>query len=712
MNKSVPEYSVSDLNRLYTEGEECDKKMFAEMRTNLQLVAGEHYVREGSRFWNRIRDDKNLTSEQRLRLTKNHTQRVTKIYRNSIESFAPGVQCLPANEKELKDQKVAEMHQSYWRWVCDQENFREKKSVWIQNFIEIGEVCVKVFWDLDGGNIIGYEALTEDVQDPATGEIVAQPVVDEQGQPVQDETKPVYGGKPKWETIEGYKVRRDRDAASLAESPFLIISKVVSKNQLVGLIKDPAKRKQVEQSPATSEYTLYDNATGYYKSSPNQVLLKEIYFRPCPSLRNGYFFIYNDNEIIDQGELPYGIFPIIHEGFDTQTGNARSHSVIRHIRPAQIEINRCASKIAEHQVVNGDDKIWIQQNAKVSPGATLPGQRVNYYTGAKPEVTPGRTGDQYLDYMLQQVEELYMLAELKEILEDNNSNDTDLYTTLLKSYRFKRKFSIYGEKIERFLVKLCQTTLAIAKKSASEHDIIPAISKAEQINMAEFKSLEDIRYQIRVEPQSEDVESQFGKQVTMNHILQYVGNQLGKDEIGQLIRLSPFLNKEQSLTRFTMKYDNITNDILAMDRGQFRPAKKYDDHDYVIQALTHRMSLADYEFMSPVIQQLYDMKLEQHEKIKAENLAEIQRAQAGFIPTSGYLAKCDLYQGDPADPTKVKRISLPSDAVSWLVEALKKQGTAMMPVKELPQGAGVDIAALLQGLGTGGESGGMNVGRD
>lgn len=713
LDKTIQEYELTDLNKLYTDAEDCDKKIFAEMRTNLQLVSGDHYTREGSRYWNRIRDDKSLTSEQRLRLVKNHTQRVTKIYRNSIESFAPGVHVQPANEKELKDQKVAEMHQSYWAWTCEKENFAAKRSTWIMNFVEIGEIFTKVFWETTSGNIIGYEAQTGEPNPAAEGQ-EPQVQVDDSGNPVQDQSKPVYGGRIRWQTLEAYNVRRDKDARSLNESPYLILSSIMSKQQLMSLVKDPALRKELEKS-SSKEYTLFDNSSGYYKSSPNQCLLKEIYFRPAPAIPNGYYFIYNDEKIIDKGELPYGIWPIVYTGFDEQTGNARHHTVIRHIRPGQVEVNRCASKIAEHQVVNGDDKIWIQQNAKISPGATLPGIRTNYYTGAKPEVTPGRTGDQYLDYMLKCIDEIYLLANLKEILEENNDNNQDMYTSLLKSFRFKRKFAIYGEKIERFLIELCKTSMAIAKHSASEHDIIPAIGKSETINMPEFKSAEDICYQVKVVPQSEDIESQFGKQITLNHILQYVGNSLGKEEIGQMIRLSPFLNKEQSLQRFTMKWDNVTNDVLAMDRGQFRPANKYDDHDYYISALTFRMSQGDYEYLSPVIQHLYEMKLQQHEQIKAQNLQDIQRAEAGFIPTSGYMAKCDLYMGDVDDPAKVKRITLPSDAISWLVKALQNQGTAMQPVRDLPTGAGADISRLLGGPpaqqlspGTGAPNGAIN----
>ncbi len=130
IDKEVSALAVSDLESLYLDGEECDKSIFAEMRTNLQLVAGNHYVREGSKFWNRIRTDKQLSSEQRIKLTKNHIQRVTKIYRNQIESFAPGVAITAANQDEFNDQKAAELNKSYWEYIKRCENKKAPPRGW------------------------------------------------------------------------------------------------------------------------------------------------------------------------------------------------------------------------------------------------------------------------------------------------------------------------------------------------------------------------------------------------------------------------------------------------------------------------------------------------------------------------------------------------------------------------------------------------------
>lgn len=690
IDKPIPELTAADLDRLYWDADQCDKRIFSEMRTNLQLVAGQHYVRDGSKFWERIRNDKQLTNAQRLKLTKNHLQRVTKLYRNQIEAAAPGVGMVPANETELSDQKAAELNQSYWQYIKSCEDVSSKTALWIQNYVEIGEVWVKIFWDMNGGQHIAYNAMMQ--TNPATGE--DEPVIGPDGQPVPDESSPVYGGKIKFETHEAYNIKRDPAARSMGESPYLILTKLLPKNAVKALFKDPEAIRKLDSS--TDNYTVYDNNVNEYRNVVDQVMVKEIFFRPAPAIPNGWFFYWTSHGILAQGELPYGVFPLVGEGFDEQTGNPRSHSIIRHGRPAQIEINRCASKIAEHQVTHGDDKVWVQSNVKVSQGSFLPGVRVNTYSGGQtPTVTEGRTGDQYMQYLEAQIDELYVLCNLKEILSEQ-PDSPDLYTNLFRSFRFKQKFAIYGQKFERFLVKVAETALSIAKKSASAEELVPAVGKAEYINIEEFKNTEPLHYQIRIEPRTDDIESQFGKQITLNHIMQYVGPNLGKEEIGQMIRLSPFLNKEKSFQRFTQKYDNAVNDILAMDRGKPRPVRRYDDHKYMIDVLTYRMGQPDYEQLPQQVKFLYEQKLQQHEQAQAIQLAEIQRVEQGFIPTGGYLVSCDLYQADPANPAKTKRVRIPSEALDWLIKQMKLQGTELDKLDEMSQGVLQDISGMLE----------------
>jgi hypothetical protein len=502
IDKPVPQLEVADLMRLWNDSTNCDKAIFSEMRTNLQIVAGQHYLSEGSAFWNRIRDNKQLSEAQRIKLTKNHSQRVTTIYRNTIESVASDVAIEPNNTNELRDQKAAELHSAYWEYIKSCENFPGLRAKAIKHFVEIGEVWIKCFWSMDGGQHIGNLAMT--TVDPETGETIPQ--IDPQtGEILVDESQPQYSGKSKFELIEGYNIKRDKDARTFQESPYICIDKLIPLNALRTKFKsqDEELIKKLEQSRPTDQMIIYDGNSRSYQAAVGMALVREFYWRPGPGLPKGYYHFFTDIGILQQGELPYGIWPLHGETFEEQTGNPRGYSIIRPIRPPQVEINRCASKIAEHQITLGDDKAWITTNTKLNQGATLPGVRVNTYSGQKPEITEGRSGEQYLPYLEAQINELYTLANLAEIVKEEQESP-DLYTNLFKSFRFKRKFTVYGEKIERFFCEVVKTTLKIAKASCHEAELIPAIGKSEYINVAEFKNSDDLAYMIRVRPRNDD----------------------------------------------------------------------------------------------------------------------------------------------------------------------------------------------------------------
>src|SRR5271163_251684 len=103
------------LTALYVDGDSVDQEVFAEMRSNLLLVGGEHYNRRQSSFYRRIRDSRELSQEQKLRLTKNHIQKICKTYVNQILSAAPGVGFEAKEESSLQNQKCTELNHSAWQ---------------------------------------------------------------------------------------------------------------------------------------------------------------------------------------------------------------------------------------------------------------------------------------------------------------------------------------------------------------------------------------------------------------------------------------------------------------------------------------------------------------------------------------------------------------------------------------------------------------------
>ena len=677
------------LSALYTDGDSVDQEVFAEMRSNLLLVGGEHYNRRQSSFYRRIRDSRELSQEQKLRLTKNHIQKICKTYVNQILSAAPGVGFEPKEESSLQNQKSTELNHSAWQDAVDRYDINDKIDDWGDNFVEVGEVACKVFFDPSGGQISAYnQAVSEE----------GEPEFDENNEPVPDMDSPVYAGEFIFEEIYGFNLLRPPECKDMRKAAWLCIRKMVDKDTLLKRWGDDEEKASFIVASPDDTFLVFDGARGGYRKATNQVLIREFFFRPCPLYPRGYFYITTKEGILDEGELPGGLFPIVFMPFDKIQTTPRGRSCIKYLRPYQAEINRSASKIAEHQITLGDDKLLLQNGTKVSAGASLPGVRAVNYTGQKPEVLPGRNGAQYLEYMNSQIEEMYRVANVAEQEQDSPSQQ-DPYMMLFKSATQKKKFQRYIKRFERFLVDVCKLYLRLAKIHFNDEQVIHAIGKSEQINIKEFKTTDELSFCVKIVPQADDVETKFGKQLSIQHVLQYVGGQLKPEDIAKLIRQMPWANFEADFDEMTVDYDSIRNDILALDRGEQPPVHPYDNHVYVIKRLTNRMRAPDFRFLSPQVQNSYAMKVQLHEKLEAQRQAQLQRAEQGYIPTGGYMVGCDFYVNNPDDPNKTRRVRVPYEALQWLINQMQSQGSSLEELESMNQGAQQQIAGMMSGPG-------------
>jgi hypothetical protein len=691
---------IADLNRLYSDADSADQMIFAEMRSNLLLVAGEHYNKRDSLFYRRIRDSKDLSSEQKVRLTKNHIRKICQLYANNIMSMNPGVGFMPKDDSSLHDQKVAELHHSVWQDAFVRYNLDDAMDDWCDNMIQIGEVHNKIFFDPNKGRLKGYEAQTDEM---------GQPVVDFMGNQQVDESKPIYEGEFVFEEIYGFNLLRPNDCRDLQKAEWLGLRKMVDIATL--LLSFPDKKDFIKKSQDDT-FMVFDAAYGGYTKAENQVSVREYYYRPSMKYPRGYFYITTKEGILAQGELPGGIFPIVSQVFDKIQTTARGRSPIKQMRPYQIEINRSGSKIAEHQVTLGDDKLLIQNGTKVSAGVSLPGVRSISFTGQAPTVLAGRSGEQYTNYMMSQIAELYQVMGVQEDSTMKNPQQ-DPWMMLYQSARNKKVFQRYIKKFEKYLIQIVKTYISLAKVHLADDALIYAIGKNEQINIPEFKAMPDLSFEVKVEAQADDVETKLGQQMSINHALQYVGNTMGKEEIGKLMDKMPYANFEGCFDDFTRDDKMMTNEILALDRGDQPPVNESDNHAYAIKRLNARMKEPDFQFLPPQVKQAYQQKMQLHQEMDAFQKDQIRRAEQGFIPTSGYLVSCQFYVTDPTDPSgmKTRQARVPSDSMSWLLDKLKVQGSAMATFDGQDQNVQAGQAQILnqQAPGPMGPAAGQNM---
>jgi hypothetical protein len=678
----MKKHNIEALNQHYRDAESCDDEIFSEMRSNLLLVSGNHYSKKTTSFFTRVRQTQRLNETQKLRLTKNHMHKITRHYIQAISGKVPGVIPAPQNEMDMQDKKSADLNLAVWSDFRHRYNLKEKFNEYIQNFVELGEMCAFIYWDPNEGEVKGYEPLVDEM---------GMPAMDEMGQMVPDESKPVFTGAFQFKNIPGFNLLRAPQAKSMKSSPYHIVREMVEKAELLGAYSEDESKKRIIGDGDTGEFIVFDTNKKQYRSEESQILVRYHFFRPCKQYPQGYYYISTERGILEEGEIPFGIYPIIWQGFDTYSTNPRGYSIIKVARPYQAEINRASSQAATHQITVGDDKIIYQGGTKMAPGALLPGVRGITYQGAAPQILPGRDGGQFLPYIESQISEMYSACMLEEINMEKESGQIDPYTLLFRSASSKVKFSRYIEKVEAFMKEFCQVTLELAKHYLPDDAFIQAVGKSEAINIQEFRATVPLSYQIKVEEQSADISDRLGQQLALNHLIQYAGQQMDAKQLALLAKEMPYLKNTQIVKRLTVEYDNAENDMLQIERGQMPFVGPYADNKIFIDAVTHRMKQADFQMLPPNVKQLYDQYLAIHEEQQAQKMQAEQAAKDGFIPTGGSLITVQMSLPDPSSSSGAKQVRLPYEAIMYLIKKLEAQGATLSDLERMNDGVVLDM---------------------
>lgn len=677
---------LAELNKLYKEGESADKALYAEMRSNLTLISGDHYLRRNWQALKSLRESSSITEEQKIRIIKNHTNKAYKSYVGKFISAAPGVKIKPHNEKEPQDQKAAEMHSAVWNYIKKEVNFNDFRTQAAEDFVGIGEVWVRISWNWDKGVLKKQLPVMKKVQL-------------EDGSEIEQDTgkkENLFSGAPELTRVFGFNVFRPKNIQDLNKSPWLGIRYM---ENIETLKQDHPELKDKIKEDAQQAFLVFDASSSEYSTSKDQVLVKEIYYRPSPIYPKGYYYKYIQSVILSEGELPGGIFPLKYRGFDAVPTHPRFYSPVKQWKPYQVEINRIGSKMAEHQVTLGDDKVVIQNGGKLSHGGNQPGVRALSATGGNVSVIPGRTGEQYLPVLESTITEFYQQAMIPE---DNEAvsiaGQIDPYALLMTLSKWRTKFSVPIERFQGFIKEVAECALELTRIYIEEDELIQHVGRHETVNIPEYKNAKPLGYQIDLEEASDDIESRIGRKLSLDRYIQYAGANMTKEDIGKFLRLDPYLNKEQLFSDYTMSYDNATNDILALDRGEMPPINKYryQNIQYVVQRLSNRMGQADFVYLDPQIQQNYQNIIAQYEQMMAQMVQEQQALNADLIPTSGPLVRTDFWVPSKKDGLKQERLALPNSTLMWVWERIQQQGMTMDMLQQQQQGVVSDVVQAMQ----------------
>ena len=678
---------IGELNDLYRRAESLDKEIFAEMRSNILLVAGDHYQKRSERFLGQIRGSQDLSDHQKLRLTKNHTQKITRHYETNILNYASGVALKPQRDSEMQDQKAAEICQSIWQDARQRFRLDEHDRESVSDYVRIGEVCTKVWWNPDLGKVKGYEQQTNEL---------GEPEFDEMGEPVADESKPIMEGGFEFQRMFPFNILRDPTAKNFRDSKFIIYRQLSDLKEAKRRYKDDPEKLKLLSDEKSEDFVIFDAQKGGYDRASEQVMFKEFYWKPCKEYPEGYYQITTSSGVLEEGELPFGIWPFAWQGFDEHATSARARSIVKQIRPYQAEINRAASAMAMHQITIGDDKVLYQSGTKLAPGALLPGVRGISYQGPEPKVLAGRDGSQYAAYIDAKIKELYNVVDLME-LNQEKEGQFDPLSLLYRSSKQRQKFFYYSKKFERFKQDECELFLELARHYYDDDMVVTAAGRNEIVNIQEFKNTTPLNYLVVIEPQDDTLETKFGRQVSMMHMLQYSGKNLSRDDIGMVMRNMPFANQEETFGEFTIDYDNSKNLMLALERGDQVDINEEDNPQYMIKKLTHRIKQPDFKFLHPQIQQSYMGVRQSYHQLFAEQQQKAIQAKNEYIPQDGPMIACDMYIENKEDPGKApKRARIPQRSLDWLVKQLETQAGSLGKIEAMN---GSDQAAVAQMLG-------------
>lgn len=675
MIPKIKPYTHSDFIKFFIEGEAVDFEVFSEMRSNSMLVAGEHYNRKRYNLTRRIQDFRDLSDMQKIRITKNHIQNICKRQESAILAVAPGVGFEPKHQDQVQCQKAAELHHAVWLDGQQYYNFEDEEENYVEDFVETGEAIAKIFYDPNEGPIMGHYSLRD-----SQGRDTMRP----------DFSRPVFKGAIVIEPYDGYNVVRPVECKRIEHAEWLAIKKMVNKDVMFAKFQTPEQQRFVTTS-TDQTYNVWDSTWGGYRKTEKECFLIEMYFRPSVRYPQGWFVFMTREGILEEGELPGGIFPVVIQPNCRIHGSPRGRSEIKTMRPYQVEINRCASKIAEHHITVGDDKIVLTNGSKASPGVAMPGIRTVNVSGNPPVIMAGRDGSQYLAVAESNVTELYNVMGEPESYENANSGATDPYQMLFRSAKQKEPHQRRVRRFARFKKNVVKTYLKLAKLYLPDDAVIRAVGKNEAVNITEFKNSNDLDYEVIVSEQINDVETKLGKQIMLTQSLQYIGNKIQPEQIGLLMRAMPYSNDEALFSEFTMDFDAAQDAILALDRGERPPVHQYDSHPYMIKRLTKRMRENSFQQLTPQIQQAYQARVAVHSQFEAFNMQTKMRMEQGLIPTTGYMVSAQLYVPKPDNPLATQQVKIPSDAVQWLLKQMEVQGTMTQDFAGMPEGAQSDI---------------------
>jgi len=229
---------------------------------------------------------------------------------------------------------------------------------------------------------------------------------------------------------------------------------------------------------------------------------------------------------------------------------------------------------------------------------------------------------------------------------------------LFQTMKQKAKFVNYISAYSTFEIKLFTDAIKLCKFYLDETHLINILGKKEHVNVQEFKDIADDSLDITIESSNGDIETKFGKVLTITQILQYAGSSMTPEQLGSIIKQLPYGNKDEIFNPLTLNYDTASNIILALDRGENPIVPKYAKVDFILDAVVSRTVKSDFTLLDQQVQQNYQALISQLEQVKSSQVLQAQQAAQGLIPASGFLTTVNASWKNPARESRTHQGSV------------------------------------------------------
>ena len=644
-------YSLDLLDRYYKEAAENDSQAFREMRQCIRLHTGKH-LSGGS---DSAGPYESRANSNELKIVVNHIPRIAGVYLNEILSHAPDIFVTVKDEGDIRASRLAKMNKYVWEEHKKKSRlYEEKMRLEILNGIITGEIAVKLYWDNEKNWV-------------------------------------------KEEPILPFDLLRAPGITDIGDSPWYIHRKIYREEELRKMYGPQIGSALADEGSNTIENTdfLVFSTQDKEYSEFRGVEIREFYLRPNSEHPRGYYVFFMRDRILEQGELPGGLFPIVIRRLQSSLMLPRGYSFIRTVTATQMEINRAMSQDANNMYHFGGDKIVTSARSALSVGESFHGTnhlKVSSYGPLKDSFlyVEGSGMPKYMDYVSNLIKQMDYQVNLQTKLEEKkDARSGDISFVLYSRIRDKERFATLGTNYEGYLKEKAESVLSLLRFYLGPNDFIPQGHAEDKVLIEDFRNTSDLDYTFSVDVVSGSAEDVFSKQMLIQSTMQYLGKDfLSRTDIGMMMAHTSLANDKGFIANLTSDHDAVVNDMINIEKGIMPRITDTMNFKYKMEKITARTNRPDFQFLWPETQQMYEQFLQMCGQKMAEIQEEELRLEKNFIPMDGPVTKIDMLHNMPNAEGKVKqeRMTLPVKAVNWLVGVLAKQSQ----VKDQIQGLSPD----------------------